>query len=151
MGGEGVSLVISLHCGVSLTSSSRSFLKHRHAARFLKPSPSYVLVWFGLSFMLDFFFLNLNSASTFSPSVKTGKNKSERDGERERADERGWVAGVCGEGGGCPSNDLGEEPPHRYCCCSSLHPWSEMRWSLMGRVERGREGFTLGVTLRSLL
>lgn len=39
------------------TSSSRSFLKHRHAARFLKPSPSYVLVWFGLSFILGVFCL----------------------------------------------------------------------------------------------
>lgn len=36
-----------------LTSSSRSFLKHRQAALFLKPSPSYVLVWFGLSFIVD--------------------------------------------------------------------------------------------------
>lgn len=35
----------------SRTSSSRSFLKHRHAARCLKPSPSYVLVWLGLNFM----------------------------------------------------------------------------------------------------
>lgn len=35
-----------------LTSSSRSFLKHRHAARFLNPSPSYVRVWLGLSFIV---------------------------------------------------------------------------------------------------
>lgn len=34
------------------TSSSCSFLKHRHAARRLKPSPSYVLVWLGLNFMM---------------------------------------------------------------------------------------------------
>jgi len=35
------------------TSSSRSFLTHRHAARFLNPSPSYVRVWFGLNFIMD--------------------------------------------------------------------------------------------------
>lgn len=35
-----------------LTSSSFSFLKQRHAALLLKPSPSYVLVWLGLNFII---------------------------------------------------------------------------------------------------
>lgn len=52
----------------SRTSSSRSFLKQRHAARFLKPSPSYVLVWFGLSFILGVYRL-LGKGGT-------GKNRS---------------------------------------------------------------------------
>lgn len=35
-----------------LTSSSFSFLKHKHAALLLNPSPSYVLVWLGLNFII---------------------------------------------------------------------------------------------------
>lgn len=40
------------HSTGGLTSSSFSFLKHRHAALLLKPSPSYVLVWLGLNFII---------------------------------------------------------------------------------------------------
>lgn len=36
-----------------LTSSSLSLLKHRQAARFLQPSPSYVRVWFDLIFIIS--------------------------------------------------------------------------------------------------
>lgn len=37
----------------ALTSSSCSLRKHRQAARFLKPSRSYVRVWLGLNFILE--------------------------------------------------------------------------------------------------
>ena len=58
LNGQGT-LELSLRNIALHTSSSRSFLKHRHAARFLKPSPSYVRVWLGLNFIMQ-------SAPTFT-------------------------------------------------------------------------------------
>lgn len=43
---------LQLWTNTLLTSSSVSFLKHKHAALLLNPSPSYVLVWFGLNFII---------------------------------------------------------------------------------------------------
>ena len=64
--------------GVSPTSSSRSFLKHRHAARFLKPSPSYVLVWFGLSFILG----------PLHPAASSDWNRRQQERKRREEDAR---------------------------------------------------------------
>lgn len=75
------------------TSSSRSFRKHRHAARRLNPSRSYVRVWFGLNFMLKFrraLFINptgqqcsVNGPSTVSHH--RGQRRRERRTHQYRA------------------------------------------------------------------
>lgn len=113
----------------ALTSSSCSLRKHRQAARFLKPSRSYVRVWLGLNFILEpGSCCRCSGRHRGDPAAATppGSRDTESRGARTPAGraaartrtarpggrhDAGWDAGHCSRGAAVEAPPLLGRPP----------------------------------------
>lgn len=113
----------------ALTSSSCSLRKHRQAARFLKPSRSYVRVWLGLNFILEpGSCCRCSGRHRGDPAAATppGSRDAESRGARTPAGraaartrtarpggrrDAGWDAGHCSRGAAVEAPPLLGRPP----------------------------------------